>query len=252
MFHLQALAARNKLLRSLPPGDLRLLATVLKQVSLNSGDVLVRPDTPIKQVFFLEEGTASVVVTTADDQRLEVCQIGSEGMTCVSVALEMEETPLLTLMQSPGLAFCMRTDDLHDAMQDLPELRRVLLRYAHVVLVQTAEAAIAAGRFTVNQRLARWILMGHDRVAGDRLTMTHDHLALMLGVRRSGVTDAIHVLEGQGMIQSSRAQILITDRSKLIGMAGASYGSAEKEYGRALGFDSADAPLSREPSFSLG
>jgi hypothetical protein len=94
---------------------------------------------------------------------------------------------------------------------------------------------LANARFAVTQRLARWILMSHDRLDGDDMPLTHDLLALMLGVRRGGVTTSLHVLEGEHMIKSTRGNVWVIDRSKLEAMAGDSYGSPEAEYERVIG-----------------
>jgi CRP-like cAMP-binding protein len=114
-------------------------------------------------------------------------------------------------VQSGGKALRIRADDLQQAMDDLPLLRQLLLRYAQVFMIQIAATALADGRYKIEQRLARWLLMSQDRL-GDKLNLTHDFLALMLGVRRPSVTDALHALEGEQMIKAARGQITIRSR----------------------------------------
>jgi CRP-like cAMP-binding protein len=100
-------------------------------------------------------------------------------------------------------------------------------------MIQIAATALADGRYTVDQRLARWLLMSQDRL-GDDTTLTHEFLALMLGVRRPSVTDALHVLEGKRLIHASRGLITIRDRNKLLEMAGGAYGVPETDYRRLI------------------
>jgi CRP-like cAMP-binding protein len=118
-------------------------------------------------------------------------------------------------------------------MESVPSLKGLLLRYVHLFMIQVAATALADGRYDVNQRLARWLLMCHDRL-GDELLLTHDFLALMLGVRRPSVTDALHVLEGHRLIKAERSRITVRDRRGLEGVAGDAYGAPEIEYWRLI------------------
>jgi hypothetical protein len=110
----------------------------------------------------------------------------------------------------------------------------LLLRYVHVFMIQIAATALADGRYNIEQRTARWLLMSHDRLRVDELTLTHDFLSLMLGVRWSSVTNALHTVEGEGAIKASRSLITVRSRQKLERLAGASYGLPEAEYERVL------------------
>jgi hypothetical protein len=121
------------------------------------------------------------------------------------------------------------------AMRASKSLNALLLRYVQAFMVQTAHTAISNARATLDRRLARWILMGHDRVAGDSLPLTHEFLALMLGVRRAGVTETVHALASRGMIDAGRGQIVVRDRKALEKCAGKSYGVPEAEYRRLIG-----------------
>lgn len=130
----------------------------------------------------------------------------------------------------------MRIDaeDLHELLDVSSTLRSVLLKYAHVFMAQIAANALANCRYEVEQRLARWILMGHDRL-GDVLPFTHEFLALMLGVRRPSVTDALHKLEGYLAIRADRGLVKVRDRSILKDVAADAYGKPEAEYRRLIG-----------------
>ncbi|MDF0664159.1 MULTISPECIES: Crp/Fnr family transcriptional regulator [unclassified Rhizobium] len=225
---------RNRLLRSVSAHDLRGLEAYFEPVDLNVIDVLVEPNTPIEHVYFVERGIVSVVTTTPSGRCLEVFKIGREGMTGISVLLELNKTPLRSVVQAAGSAIRVPVPALRMAMEQSRSLRGKLLRYTHTVLVQTAETALALGHYTLNQRLARWILMSHDRIEGDNLLVTHDFLAVMLGVRRPGISESLAILEGEGMIKALRANIVVLNRAKLIRMAGGSYGRCEAEYARVI------------------
>jgi CRP-like cAMP-binding protein len=137
-------------------------------------------------------------------------------------------------MEIGGPALRIHSSDLVDLMNRVPEIRWLLLRFVHVFMMQIASTALADGRYQIHQRLARWLLMAHDRTESAQLPLTHDFLALMLGVRRAGVTNAIHILEGERLIKSERRLVTIRDRPALEQMAGGSYGIAETEYRRIL------------------
>ena len=115
-------------------------------------------------------------------------------------------------------------------------LKALLLLYSRAQTVQIAESALAFARFSIEERLARWILMCHDRHGYDDIPLTHELLSVMLGTRRAGVTTTLHILEGAGMIRSTRGNITVRDRSKLSEAAGGSYGGSEAEYNRLFPF----------------
>lgn len=224
----------NHLLKSLSSSDFQGIEPFLQFVRLNAGDVLVERDTLIKHAYFLEDGIASVNSTTPGGHVLEVSLVGREGMVVTPILLDTDKTPLRTFMQGRGSAFRMEAEVLKDAMDTQPSLRKKLLRYAHTVLLQTAQTALSIGHYTVNQRLARWILLNHDRTDGDVMAYTHDFLSRMLGVRRPGVTVALHFLESEATIISMRSHIEVRDRAKLIDMAGGSYGECEAQQYRTV------------------
>ncbi|WP_245310170.1 Crp/Fnr family transcriptional regulator [Rhizobium sp. R339] len=213
---------RNELLNSFSE-ELQWLEADLQPVKLDVGDILVEPDAPIQHVHFIESGIVAAVTTTPGGRSLEVFSVGREGMTGVSVLLGADRTSWRSFVQGAGSAFRIPTSAIREAAERSPSLRETLLRYAHSVMVQMAETALALGHYSLNQRLARLILMSHDRAGDDELLMTHEFLAMMLGVRRAGVSEALALLEGEGMIRSARGKVIVRDRTKLISMAGGSY-----------------------------
>jgi hypothetical protein len=124
---------------------------------------------------------------------------------------------------------------LREAMRESDALRQLLARFAHVMSVQTSYTGLSNSVHRIDERLARWILMCHDRTSGDQIALTHEFLSVMLAVRRSSVTTALHVLEGKHLVYSERNLITIRDRRALELFAGDAYGVPEREYERLIG-----------------
>jgi CRP-like cAMP-binding protein len=225
----------NLLLASLSPSDRGLLQPHLEAVTLSLGQVLEQPDKRVAAVYFPEAGFASVVAVQSNDTKVEVGLIGREGMTGLTIVLGNHRAPHSTYMQAAGRGQCIKTPELRQAMQASASLRGVLLKYVQVFMVQTAHTAVANARARIEQRLARWILMAHDRLDGVTLPLTHEFLALMLGVRRAGVTEALQALEALKLIRSGRGQIVVLNRKAIERKAGDAYGAPEAEHRRLIG-----------------
>jgi CRP-like cAMP-binding protein len=226
---------RNRLLAALSPADLALLRPHLQPVAMPLLRDLERPNRRIDAVYFMEAGIASVVGVQPDETRIEVGLIGREGMSGISVVLGGGQSPNSTYIQAAGEAQRITADELRKAMDASETLRGLLFKFVQVFMVQTAQTAIANARSRIDQRLARWILMAHDRTRGNILPLTHEFLALMLGVRRAGVTEALQSLKRQKLIDSGRNKIMVLDRKGIEQLAGNSYGVPEKEYRRLIG-----------------
>ena len=224
----------NRLLSILSTRDRALLRDGLEEVRLETWQVLEAPTRPIPHVYFLTAGLASVVGTTPTSHRIEVGMVGYEGMTGLAVVLGHDRSSNETVIQADGRALRLSRADLRRAMRASPALSSALLRYTHVFMMQASQTALANGRARLAERLARWLLMWHDRLRTPHLTVTHRFLALLLGVRRQGVTLALHELEGQGFIRGTRNLVTITNRNGLLGLAGEFYGVAEAEYETSL------------------
>lgn len=224
---------RNTLLRRLPASAFAKLAPHLQPLELPLHYPLALPDEPIEHVVFIEAGLASMIVEDESGRRIETRHIGYEGMAGYAVVLGADQSPTRTFMQMPGRGFRVPARNVV-ALLDDPQARLLLLRYIHTCDLQLSFTTLAASRYSLPQRLARWLLMCHDRIEGDTLTLTHDFLSLMLGVRRASVTDQLHVLEGTRAIRSTRGQIRILNRETLIRIAGGCYGTPEEEYERLI------------------
>lgn len=149
-------------------------------------------------------------------------------------------------MQIGGSGYSVPADIIRSTWLDDRALNEHLLRYSHILTQQLAHSVIANAKYTASARLARWLLMCHDRVDCDNLSITHDFLSALLGVRRSWVTAQVHVLEGLQAIRATRGNIRILDRSKLVRIAGACYGEPERLYEDLIRPDSALAdPVSQ-------
>src|SRR4051795_1248603 len=228
-------SVRNRLLAMLLPEDFRLLETQLEPVPLPLRSCLIEPNTPIEHVCFLEQGIASNVAVLPHGRRIEVAVIGREGLSGTPILLGTDRTPHECFIQVPGTGLRIGTDDLRRAVTASVSLQQHLLRYVHALTIQTAQTALANGRCTVEERLARWLLMCHDRVDGDGLSATHEFLSVMLGVRRSRVTEMLGTFEDRGLISTRRGQVKVVGRVNLEAVAGDSYGVPEAEYSRLIG-----------------
>jgi CRP-like cAMP-binding protein len=226
---------RNRLLAALTPADLDLVRPHLESVSLFLRKDLEKPNRPIQDVYFPDNGIASVVAVQVNDTHVEVGLVGCEGMTGTSVVLGNDRSPHSTYIQVAGEGQRIAAPKLRETMRARESLRGVFLRYVQVFMVQTAHTAIANARNKLDARLARWILMAHDRVKSNTLPLTHEFLSIMLGVRRAGVTDAVHSLESQNFIRTSRGTIVVLDRKGIERIAGGAYGAPEAEFRRLIG-----------------
>lgn len=236
MLHLDQWRPRNALLRRLGQSDRKLVHSRLRLVSLEARTVLAEPSSPLQYVDFIETGLVSVMASMGQ-QQVEVATIGFEGMTGVSIVHSCADAPHRMVFQTDGTVYRIRARELQRLMDESPSFRRLLLLYAHTLQIQMAHTAFVNARFTIEQRLARWILICQDKVGGV-LPITHEFLAAILGSRRSGVTGAIHVLEGEQMIRARRGSIEVRDRPRLLAQAAGSYGLPEAEYDKTMSLTS--------------
>ncbi|MGC1355111.1 MAG: Crp/Fnr family transcriptional regulator [Xanthobacteraceae bacterium] len=227
--------SRNRLLSVLSDDDFALLQPHLQREALPLLQDLERPNRRIERVYFIEAGIASIVAVQADGTRVEVGLIGREGMSGIAVVLGGDQSPHSTYIQVAGEGQRIAANELRTAMNASHALHSLLLKFAQVFMVQTAHTAVANARAHIDQRLARWILMAHDRTGDEAIPLTHAFLSLMLVVRRAGVTEALQSLKRQKLIHTGRNQIVVRNRKGIERKAGSSYGAPEKEYRRLIG-----------------
>lgn len=219
---------RNRLLAALPEEELALLRPKLKLVDLELRHSLLLPEQRIEHVYFIESGWISVLASLDNGDMAEVGLIGSEGMVGWMLAFGNATTEFEAMVQSPGTAWRLAAADLREALEAGTALRGLLLRFALSQHVQVAWTAVCNGRHTIEQRLARWLLMAHDRAEGDTFSVTHEFLAMMLGVRRAGVTVAAGALQKAGMIRYGGGRMTIADRTALEASTCECYGFARR------------------------
>lgn len=224
----------NRLLASLPKADFALLAPKLQWVDFKVRDVVYGPNQKIEHAYFPTAGICSVIAENAEGVRCETGVIGNEGFIGNAIVLFADSAPSRVIVQAEGRALRIKKNDLRNAMTGSSILLATLLRFIHVFMVQISQTAITNGHNTIAERLARWMLMYEDRSNAPEFTITHEFVALILAVRRSGVTEALNELEGQNLIRATRGHITVLDRSGLKAIAGGAYGVPEKEYKRLL------------------
>jgi CRP-like cAMP-binding protein len=235
---MSASTTRNRLLAALPPEDLAQLWSRLEPAELPFHQTLHAVGEPISAVYFPETGWASMLAYLEDGDAAEVGLIGREGFVGLPVLLGADHDDLEAMVQAPGTALRMDKAAFRAALEGVSAFRTLLLRYALVHHGQVARTAACNGRHHTDQRLARWLLMAHDRSEGDGFPMTHEFLSMMLGVRRAGVTVAAGLLSKAGFIRYERGRMEVTDRPGLESAACECYGVARR---------ASDALLGREP-----
>ena len=221
-------STKNRILSRLSAADMALLRPNLEAIELPLRYVLEEPNKPITHSYFIEYGLASIVAANGH-KRLEVGLIGCEGMTGLPILLGHDKSPNETFMQVAGNGIRIAADKLREAISQSRSLERALLGFAHAFMNQTASTALSNGTATLEERLARWLVMANDRLRGNEVPLTHEFLSLMLGVRRAGVTVALHYLEQRALIRLARKQIVITDRKGLEAATNGTYHKAEKQ-----------------------
>lgn len=234
----------NKLLSGLSSDAMLLMQPMLERHELPFRAVIQLPDEVMHHAYFIESGVVSMMASTSQDRRVEIAIVGREGMVGTMIVLGTDQSPNGGIVQVPGTALRITMADLSHAMSANRSIRAWLLLYVQAYLVQISQTVLANSKGNLEQRLARWLAMAHDRIDGDVCEQTHEFLSILLGVRRAGVTVALHHLEGEGLLRAERGTITILDRKGLNIYADGLYGVAEHEYARLLG-----SPL-RDPAAS--
>lgn len=226
---------RNRLLVLMPDEDFDNLAPHLEPVGLPSKYVVATADEPVTHAYFPNCGIGSIVAVSPGGRQTETGVFGRDGFAPTSHLTGSDRSLYSIFVQQPGDGYRIEADAMGELIEASPTLQLMLIRYLHTLASQTAYTALSNAIHHINERLARWLLMCHDRADSDELSLTHDFLSLMLAVRRPSVTTALHVLEGMRLIIAQRGTIIIRDRSGLEEFARDSYGKPEAEYRRLIG-----------------
>jgi CRP-like cAMP-binding protein len=228
-------ASRNRLLAALPSDELARLWPRLEPVEFKDHETLHRQGDPIRAVYFLESGWSSLQSMLADGSSAEVGIVGREGMVGLTVLLGDHLAGVEARIQCPGAALTLTAGAFREELDRNPAFRSLLLRYALARYLQAVHLVACNARHHVDQRLARKLLMAHDRADGDEFSVTHESLSNMLGVRRAGVTVAAGHLQKAGLIRYSAGRLTISDRPGLEAAACECYGLVRDAFDRLLG-----------------
>lgn len=206
---------KNQLLSGMSPTDFALLVADLVRMDLPRGKELTAPGQEITYCWFIEDGIASMVAASGDGHETEAGIVGCEGMTDVAAILGAASSPLRCFIQIPGSGLRIPTNTLVAALGASATMRSAFDLFAYGLMCQIAQTALANAAFSVEERLARWLLMCADRIDGDEIPLTHEFLSVMLNVRRAGVTLALQSLQGAGFLDTRRGVIRIVNRPGL-------------------------------------
>lgn len=228
-------APRNRLLAVLPPEDLARLRPQLEPLDLPLRHILQAPDEPITAVHFPETGWTSMLALLADGRSAEVGLVGNEGMVGLPLLLGSDSSGVEGMVQCPGTVLRLEAGAFRRALDEIPTLRTLLLRYTLAFQQQVAQTAACNGNHALDQRLARWLLMAHDRAGSDEFPMTQEFLAMMLCVHRPGVTLAARLFQQTGLIRYGQGQMRIMDREGLEGAACECYATVRHQFEKLLG-----------------
>lgn len=227
-------AAENHLIELLPRDDRRRLLAICEPVDLALSEVLYKTGERTRNVYFPVDATVSLVTPIDGKPALEVGMVGREGMIGAQVVLGVMNTPLHTVVQGGGKAWSVATVPFRRELARSSALRHCLDRYLCVLLSQFAVSAACLRFHLIAPRLARWLLMTHDRAHANNFHVTHEFLAYMLGVRRVGVTTAASVLQHDGLIKYHRGDIEVLNRRGLEAAACSCYATDRKAYEKIL------------------
>jgi len=226
--------AGNELLDRLPARQRVHVLESCETIDVEFGQVLCEPGQTLAHVYFPLTSFISLMIGVERHPLLEMGLIGSEGMLGGTLILGVRKAPLKAVVQGPGLMLRMRVGAFIDALAEDEALRPLLGRYQFVQLKQLAQTVACTRFHEVNARLARWLLLTHDRAHADHFHLTHQYLADMLGVQRSAVTIAAGVLQQQDMIQYSRGEISVTNRKGLEALSCECYAIESADYQRLI------------------
>lgn len=226
---------RNRLLAALPAESLARLWPLLEPVETTVRQILQVAGEPITAVHFPESGWSSMLAVLVDGNPAEVGLIGTEGMIGLPLLAGVGTSFVGAMVQCPGTMLRLDAAAFTQALDDVPGLERLLIRFAQAFQEQVTQTAACNGTHLLGQRLARWLLMAHDRAGGDEFPMTQEFLALMLCVHRPGVTVAARLFQQAGLIRYVQGRMTITDRKGLEAAACECHGAVRRRFELLLG-----------------
>jgi CRP-like cAMP-binding protein len=225
---------QNHLLGALPPKEWDRLRPRMELRPMPLGHVLYESGDTMRHVYFPTTSIVSLLYVMEDGASAEIAIVGNEGIVGVSLFMGGETTPSRAIVQSGGQAYRVPGKYLKEEFYRAGPMQRLLLRYTQALITQMAQTAVCNRHHSVEQQLCRWLLMSLDRLASNRLRMTQELIANMLGVRREGVTESAGKLQKLGLIEYSRGTIIVVDRPALEAHACECYEVVKKEFDRLL------------------
>jgi CRP-like cAMP-binding protein len=229
---------RNQLLAALPPDVYARLLPHLELIELELGAVLYEPGILMQNVYFPADSIVSLLYVMEDGSSAEIAVVGCDGIVGVSLFMGGETTPSRAVVQSAGQAYRLKGQILKDAFHGADEssgtLQNLMLRYTQALLTQMAQTAVCNRHHSLDQQLCRWLLLSLDRLPSNKLVMTQELIANMLGVRREGVTEAAGNLQRDGIIEYRRGHITVIDRIALEKRSCECYAVVKRECDRLL------------------
>jgi CRP-like cAMP-binding protein len=225
---------QNHLLAALPAAAQDRLFPYLKQKSLPLGKVLYESGGTLRQVYFPTDAIVSLLYVMEDGASAEISVVGNEGLIGTAVFMGGESTPSRAIVQSAGTAFGLSSQRLRHEFNNHAEMRMLMLRYTQALITQMAQTAVCNRHHSIDQQLCRWLLLSLDRLPSNRLNMTQELIANMLGVRREGVTEAARKLQKLKVIDYHRGHIKVIDRPQLEALCCECYAVVKRETDRLL------------------
>ncbi len=233
---------QNRLLAALPPAERHRIYPHLQLVPMPLGKVMYEPDELLRHVYFPTDSIVSLLYVMKDGASAEISVVGNEGLVGVALFMGGETTPSRAIVQSSGSAYRLIGRRLKDEFHRHGVTQLLLLRYTQALLTQMAQTAVCNRHHSVDQQLCRWLLLSLDRLPSNRLIMTQELMANMLGVRREGVTAAAAKLQKLGVIGYRRSQITVLNRPMLEELCCECYAVVKKETDRLLPPEARQSP----------
>jgi CRP-like cAMP-binding protein len=224
----------NRLLAALPDADYQELLSTLERVPMLLGDAVYESGGPQGYVYFPTSSIVSLLYVLADGATAEIAVTGNEGMVGISLFMGGETTPSRAVVQSAGSGYRVRGSALKKEFERGGALQHLLLRYTQALITQMTQTAVCNRHHSVDQQLCRWLLLSLDRLPDNKLVMTQELIANMLGVRREGVTEAAGNLQAARLIKYARGRITVDDRPGLEARVCECYSVVKREYDRLL------------------
>ncbi len=214
----------NSILAALPDEEYRRLVNHLKEVSLHRGEVLHEASAPPQYVYFLDEGVASLSVSSEGGDELMLSIVGREGLIGERAIFKEASFIIHCKMLTDGAGRRMPPEVFQDEFNRGGTLHQLVLNRMAARITETSQTALCNQMHTIEQRLNRWLLTFADRLHGEELHVTHEHMADMMGVRRASITDALAALRAEGLIETGRVTVTIVDRRRMEEKACECYG----------------------------